>query len=91
MLMSPTINSTALPKVAFSRPPRASPKFTEISSVAKERTAARGMMARKFSTKTTTGSHPVSPAMIPMGTKTRSILTGPIDVKLIRSLPATKI
>ncbi len=46
------MSSTALPKVAFRSPPSASPRCFEISSVAKDSTAARGMMAKKFRAKT---------------------------------------
>lgn len=70
-----TINSTALPNVAFRRPPRASPNLAEISSVANESTEARGIMARKLRMKTVTGSQPLEPATIPTGTKTRNTLT----------------
>lgn len=76
----PTINSTALPNVALSKPPKASPSFAEISSVANESTAANGIMAKKLMTNTATGSQPVWPAMIPIGTATRRMLTGPIEV-----------
>jgi hypothetical protein len=70
-----TINSTALPNVAFRSPPRASPSRSDISSVANDRTAARGMIARKLSTKIAIGSNPVAPAAIPTGTKTNKKLT----------------
>lgn len=65
-----------MPKVAFNSPPSVSPRRFDISSVAKDRTAAKGIMARKFRVKTAVGSHFSIPAMIPMGTKTRRILTG---------------
>jgi hypothetical protein len=51
------------------------PSFMEISSVAKERTAASGTMAKKLRAKTTVGSQPSAPATMPTGTKTRRILT----------------
>jgi hypothetical protein len=71
------MSSTALPNVAFSRPPRVSPKRTDISSVANDKTAASGMMAKKLSVKTVVASHSLTPAMMPRGTKTRRKLTGP--------------
>lgn len=70
-----TINSTALPKVALSRPPRASPSFEESSSVAKERQAARGMMAKKLRMKTTVGLQSIAPEKRPSGTNTSRTLT----------------
>jgi hypothetical protein len=70
-----TISSTALPKVALSRPPSVSPSFTDISSVANERTAARGMMAKKLRVKTAVGFQPISPAQMPKGTTMRRTLT----------------
>lgn len=69
------MSSTALPNVAFISPPSVCPNFIEISSVAKERTAANGTMAKKLSAKTVTGSHPFKPATIPSGTKTRRTFT----------------
>lgn len=71
-----TISSTALPKVALSRPPMESPRRTEISSVAKDNTAASGMMAKKLSVNTVAALQPREPATMPMGTKTSSTLTG---------------
>lgn len=69
------MSSTALPNVAFINPPSVCPNFIDISSVANERTAANGMMAKKLSAKTVTGSHPDAPAKIPSGTKTRRTFT----------------
>lgn len=69
------MSSTAFPKVAFSKPPIVSPSFREISSVAKDRTAARGMMAKKLMMKTAVGFQPEAPATMPMGTATRRKLT----------------
>lgn len=71
----PTMSSTALPNVAFSRPPKVSPNFMEISSVANERMEANGMIAKKLSVKMTTGSQCVRPATIPSGTKINRTLT----------------
>lgn len=70
-----TINSTALPKVAFRRPPSVSPSLTEISSVAKESMAARGIIAKKLRVKTAVALHSSAPAMRPSGTKMRRTLT----------------
>lgn len=70
-----TISSTALPKVALSRPPSVSPSLREISSVAKDRTAARGIMAKKLRVKTVVALHLSMPAAIPMGTMKRRKLT----------------
>lgn len=70
-----TINSTAFPNVAFRSPPIVSPSFSEISSVAKERTAARGMMAKKLMVKTADELQPSMPAMMPKGTIGRRKLT----------------
>lgn len=47
-----------------------SPSFKEISSVANDSTAARGIMAKKLIVKTAVGFHPEAPAMIPIGTVT---------------------
>jgi hypothetical protein len=47
----------------------------EISSVAKDRMAARGMIARKLRRKTSVGLHSDAPAMIPSGTKNKRTLT----------------
>lgn len=69
------MSSTAFPNVAFISPPSVCPSFIDISSVAKERTAANGIMAKKLRAKTVTGSHPVAPATIPSGTKTRRTFT----------------
>ena len=69
------MSSTALPKVAFNSPPRVSPSFAEISSVANERTAARGIMAKKLSMNTAAGLQLNTPAMIPNGTNIRRMLT----------------
>lgn len=70
-----TINSTALPKVAFRRPPSVSPSFIEISSVANDRTAASGMIAKKLMVKTAVEPQPILPAMMPRGTMTKRKLT----------------
>jgi hypothetical protein len=70
-----TINSTAFPKVAFSSPPRVSPSLIDISSVAKDKTAASGIMAKKLIVKTAVGFQPRWPATIPMGTMIRRKLT----------------
>jgi hypothetical protein len=70
-----TMSSTALPKVAFSSPPNVSPSGMEISSVAKDNTAARGIMAMKFSENTAAGLQPSTPAMIPSGTNGSRTLT----------------
>lgn len=70
-----TINSTALPNVAFSNPPMASPSLMEISSVAKDKTAASGIMAKKLMVKTAVEFHPMAPAMMPTGTVMRRKLT----------------
>lgn len=59
----------------MSRPPIVSPNFIEISSVAKERTAARGMIAKKLIVKTAVEFQPSAPATIPMGTVTSKKLT----------------
>lgn len=69
-----TINSTAFPNVAFSKPPSAWPTLLAISSVAKESTAARGIMAKKLMVKTTVEFQLSAPATIPMGTINRSTL-----------------
>lgn len=71
VLRGHTISSTALPNVALTKPPRVSPSRAAISSVAKERMAARGMMAKKLRVKTNVGFHSYVPAMSPKGTKTR--------------------
>jgi hypothetical protein len=63
--------------VAFRRPPRDSPKLTDISSVANESTAANGIMAKKLMVKTAIGSQCVFPAMMPIGTAMRRMLRGP--------------
>jgi hypothetical protein len=47
-------SSTAFPKVAFKRPPRASPILRASCSVANDKREARGMTARKEKTKTMT-------------------------------------
>jgi hypothetical protein len=47
----------------------------EISSVAKDNTAARGIMAMKFNENTAAGLQPSTPAIIPNGTNGRSTLT----------------
>jgi hypothetical protein len=52
-----------------------SPSFMDISSVAKDSNAASGTMAKKLSTKTAVGFHPIAPEMMPSGTKTSSTLT----------------
>lgn len=70
-----TISSTAFPNVAFKSPPRVSPSLREISSVANERTAASGMMAKKLMVKTAVGFHPEEPATMPMGTMMSKKLT----------------
>ena len=70
-----TINSTAFPNVALSNPPKVWPTLTDSSSVAKLRSAARGMIAKKFRTKTAVGLHPRAPAIMPSGTKTRRKFT----------------
>jgi hypothetical protein len=70
-----TMSSTAFPKVAFIKPPNVCPNLAEISSVAKDSSAARGTMATKLRQKTATGFQPSAPAMMPMGTKTRRTLT----------------
>lgn len=70
-----TISSTALPKVAFIRPPSVCPSFAESSSVAKDSSAASGIMAMKLRMKTAVGFQLSAPAMMPMGTKTRKTLT----------------
>jgi hypothetical protein len=70
-----TMSSTALPNVAFNKPPKVSPSSIEISSVAKDRIAASGMIAKKFRTKTVVGFQPVAPAIIPKGTKISRMLT----------------
>lgn len=69
------MSSTAFPNVAFTNPPIVSPNFIPISSVAKERTAANGTMAKKLSMKTVVGSHPILPVKIPSSTNTRGMLT----------------
>ena len=75
MAVSLTINSTAFPKVAFNKPPMVWPSFMEISSVAKDRTAASGMMAKKLMVKTAVEFQLRAPATIPMGTMTKRKLT----------------
>lgn len=69
------MSSTALPNVAFIKPPRVWPSLAESSSVAKLRRAARGMMAMKLRMKTIVGFQDKAPAMMPIGTKTRKTLT----------------
>ena len=64
-----------MPNVAFSSPPIASPSLMEISSVAKDKTAASGMMAKKLMVKTAVEPHSMAPAMMPMGTAMRRKLT----------------
>jgi hypothetical protein len=49
--------------------------LSEISSVAYERTAARGIMAKKLMVKTAVGFQPEAPATMPIGTVTRRKLT----------------
>ena len=49
------INSAALPKVAFRRPPMLSPTRAASFSVASPSRPARGMMATQASTKTSSG------------------------------------
>ena len=71
-----TISSTALPKVALRSPPRVWPSFTESSSVAKLRSDARGIIARKFRMKTVVGFAWVAPKTMPSGTNTNRTLTG---------------
>jgi hypothetical protein len=75
MLQVLTISSTAFPKVAFSSPPKVWPSFADISSVANERTAASGTIAKKLRTNTVVGFQPATPAIMPRGTKTRRTLT----------------
>ena len=70
-----TINSTAFPNVALRRPPSVCPSLADNSSVAKLRSEASGMMARKFSMKMTVGLHPTAPETMPKGTKINSTLT----------------
>lgn len=70
-----TISSTAFPNVAFSSPPSVSPSLMAISSVANDRTAASGMIAKKLSAKTVVGAQLSSPAMMPNGTMTSRKLT----------------
>lgn len=73
--MAHTINSTAFPNVAFSKPPMAWPNLLASISVAKERTAASGMMAKKLMVKTAVGFQLSAPATMPIGTITRRKLT----------------
>mmetsp|Transcript_53971 Transcript_53971/g.106524 ORF Transcript_53971/g.106524 Transcript_53971/m.106524 type:complete len:201 (+) Transcript_53971:650-1252(+) len=71
-----TIISTALPKVAFKRPPSICPVCAAKDSVAAPNTAAKGTMAMKFVEKVLIGPHSNSPAQMPNGTKTRRMLMG---------------
>lgn len=75
-----TMSSTAFPNVAFTRPPSVSPRRPAISSVANERTAAKGIMAKKLRVNTHGAPHSSSPAMIPKGTKTRRRLIHAVSV-----------
>jgi hypothetical protein len=70
-----TMSSTAFPNDAFIRPPIVSPNLAANSSVAKLSKDARGTIAKKLRMKTVVGFHPIAPAIIPTGTKTRRILT----------------
>ena len=55
------ISSAALPKVAFSRPPRPGPVWWVRCSVASPMSPARGRMARQEARKTEMGAAWVSP------------------------------
>lgn len=70
-----TMSSTAFPNVALHSPPNVWPNLADSSSVAKLKREASGTMAMKLRMKTAVGLHPSSPAMMPMGTKTRRTLT----------------
>lgn len=63
------------PKEAFKRPPRVSPVRRAISSVAKPRRAARGIMAMKLTTKMAMGfMFGMAPKAMPTGAATSSML-----------------
>ena len=67
-----TINSTAFPKVAFSKAPNVCPVYSDSCSVAELNKVASGMTAKRFTTKTVVALHPNKVARKPMGKKTRS-------------------
>lgn len=68
----PTTNSTALPEVALSISFGSAPKFIEIRSIASDKTALRGMMAKEFVAKTVTGLQLRLGAVMAKGTMARS-------------------
>jgi len=70
------IISTALPKVAFRRPPTICPVCADIASVAAPRMEASGTMAMKLQPKTIAEFQPISGAIKPSGTKTRRKFNG---------------
>lgn len=69
--MMDTINSTALPNVAFNKPPMVWPTFSDNSSVAYAKSDANGTMAKKLIQKMALEPHPKWPANNPMGTNTK--------------------
>jgi len=71
------INSGALPKVAFSSPPTASPVRAAICSVARTISAAIGMMASAAEKKSTgAGTSPMCSRATVMGMKASSQFIG---------------
>mmetsp|Transcript_6592 Transcript_6592/g.18182 ORF Transcript_6592/g.18182 Transcript_6592/m.18182 type:complete len:223 (-) Transcript_6592:70-738(-) len=76
MAFTVTIISTALPKVALSKPPTICPVCAARASVAAPRMAARGTMAMKFKLKVASGPHSILPEQMPRGTKTKRRLMG---------------
>ncbi|KAH3672010.1 hypothetical protein WICMUC_004517 [Wickerhamomyces mucosus] len=63
-----TINSTALPKVAFNNPPKVSPTCLANSSVANANNEANGIIAKKFIQKIQLELNSKYPEIIPNGT-----------------------
>lgn len=69
------INSTALPKLTFSKAPNVSPSLCATLSVAKASIPAKGIIAMAFIAKMIVGFTPAKLTAMPTGTKIRSTLT----------------
>lgn len=73
--VGPTMASTALPKVAFNKPPTVWPTFNATCSVASPNKPASGMMARKEMTKSAVAPQPAKWEANESGTAMRTRLS----------------
>lgn len=71
---TPTVNMIALPKTAFRTPPTHGPNLVDSLATVDASSLASGGIAKILKANTTLGFHASAPAMMPRGTKMKSML-----------------